>query len=83
MTLAGRVALVTGASQGIGRACALKLAQSGATVALAARSQEKLQELAAEIAAAGGTAAAFPLDVSDEEQIKATFKAVISSARQD
>src|SRR6476661_445821 len=78
MTLAGRVALVTGASQGIGRACALKLAQSGATVALAARSQEKLQELAAEIAAAGGAATAFPLDVSDEEQIKATFKAAIT-----
>jgi NAD(P)-dependent dehydrogenase (short-subunit alcohol dehydrogenase family) len=78
MTLAGRVALVTGASQGIGRACALKLAQSGATVALAARSQEKLQELAAEIAAAGGNANSFPLDVSDEEQIKATFKAAIS-----
>ena len=78
MTLSGRVALVTGASQGIGRACALKLAQSGATLALAARSQEKLQELAAEIAAAGGTATAFPLDVSDEEQIKATFKAVIA-----
>ena len=60
MTLAGRVALVTGASQGIGRACALKLAQSGATLALAARSQEKLQEVAAEIAAAGGTATCFP-----------------------
>ena len=78
MTLSGRVALVTGASQGIGRACALKLAQSGATVALAARSQEKLQELAAEIAATGGHAAAFPLDVSDEEQIKSTFKAAIT-----
>ncbi len=49
MTLSGRVALVTGASQGIGRACALKLAQSGATLALAARSQEKLSELVAEI----------------------------------
>src|SRR6478672_13012390 len=78
MTLAGRVALVTGASQGIGRACALKLAQSGATLALAARSQEKLQELAAEITAAGGAATAFPLDVSDEEQIKASFKAAIA-----
>ncbi len=77
MTLSGRVALVTGASQGIGRACALKLAQSGATVALAARGQEKLQALADEITAAGGKATAFPLDVGDEEQIKSTFKAAI------
>src|SRR5579862_7064711 len=78
MTLSGRAALVTGASQGIGRACALKLSQSGATVALAARGQEKLQALADEIAAAGGKAAAFPLDVGDEEQIKSTIKAVIA-----
>jgi 3-oxoacyl-[acyl-carrier protein] reductase len=78
MTLSGRVALVTGASQGIGRACALKLAQSGAAVALAARGQEKLQTLADEVAAAGGKAVVFPLDVGDEEQIKSTFKAVIT-----
>ena len=78
MTFSGRVALVTGASQGIGRACALKLAQSGATLALAARGQEKLQELAREIESAGGKAAAFPLDVSDEEQIKSVFKAAIA-----
>jgi len=78
MTFLGRVALVTGASQGIGRACALKLAQSGATLALAARSQEKLQELVQQIEAAGGKAAAFPLDVGDEEQIKSAFKAVIA-----
>jgi 3-oxoacyl-[acyl-carrier protein] reductase len=78
MTLSGRVALVTGASQGIGRACALKLAQSGAAVALAARGQEKLQTLAHEVAAAGGKAVVFPLDVGDEEQIKSAFKAVIT-----
>jgi 3-oxoacyl-[acyl-carrier protein] reductase len=78
MTLSGRVALVTGASQGIGHACALKLAEAGATVAVAARNQEKLQALVAEITAAGGRAAAFPLDVADEEQIKSTFKAVVS-----
>jgi 3-oxoacyl-[acyl-carrier protein] reductase len=78
MTLSGRVALVTGASQGIGRACALKLAQSGAALALAARSQEKLNELVAQIEAAGGKSAALQLDVSDEEQIKSTFKAVLS-----
>src|SRR6202158_5118906 len=78
MTLSGRVALVTGASQGIGRACALKLPQSGAAMALAARGQEKLQTLAHEVAAAGGKAVVFPLDVGDEEQIKSTFKAVIT-----
>jgi 3-oxoacyl-[acyl-carrier protein] reductase len=78
MTLSGRVALVTGASQGIGRACAVKLAQSGATLALAARSQDKLSELVAEIEAGGGKSAAFQLDVSDEEQIKSTFKAVLA-----
>ena len=78
MTLSGRVALVTGASQGIGQACALELAKSGAAVALAARNQEKLQQVAAEIAAAGGTSAVFALDVADEEQIKSTVKAAIS-----
>jgi len=77
MSLSDRVALVTGASQGIGRACALKLSQSGATLALAARNQEKLQELVGEIEATGGKAAAFPLDVGDEEQIKSVFKSVV------
>jgi 3-oxoacyl-[acyl-carrier protein] reductase len=75
MTLTGRVALVTGASQGIGHACALELAKAGAAVALAARNREKLQQVAAEINAAAGTAAVFPLDVADEEQIKSVFKA--------
>lgn len=78
MSLSGRVALVTGASQGIGRSIALKLAQKGATVALAARNQAKLDELAVEIAAAGGKAAVFVLDVGNEDQVKATFKQVIS-----
>ena len=78
MTSSGRVALVTGASQGIGRACALRLAKSGASVAAAARNREKLEEVVGEIAAAGGQAAAFALDVADEEQIKSVFKAVIA-----
>ncbi len=76
--LSGRVALVTGASQGIGRACALELAAAGASVALAARNAEKLAEVATEIAAAGGTAQVFTVDVGDEESIKACAKAVIA-----
>ncbi|HEY1263836.1 MAG TPA: 3-oxoacyl-[acyl-carrier-protein] reductase [Terriglobales bacterium] len=78
MTLSGRVALVTGASQGIGRACALKFAAEGAAVALAARNQEKLEELAREISGAGGKAAVFPMDVGDEEQIKAAIKSALA-----
>src|SRR6267154_809785 len=94
MNLTGRVALVTGASQGIGRACALKLAQCGARVALVARNQQKLAEVAEEIitiaragtpappqSGSGGTgvlARAFASDVENEDQIKAAFKAVIA-----
>jgi len=69
--------LVTGASQGIGRACALALAAAGAQVALAARNAEKLGEVAAEIRAAGGVAEAFVLDIADEESIKACAKGVV------
>jgi 3-oxoacyl-[acyl-carrier protein] reductase len=76
--LSGRIALVTGASQGIGRACALQLAKDGATVALAARNIEKLEAVAVEIAAAGGTVKTFALDVSNEESIKVCAKAVIA-----
>jgi 3-oxoacyl-[acyl-carrier protein] reductase len=78
MPLSGRVALVTGASQGIGRACALRLAQAGASVAVAARTQEKLNEVVNEIIGAGAKAASFIIDVADEEQIKAGCKAAIA-----
>jgi 3-oxoacyl-[acyl-carrier protein] reductase len=78
MSLSGRVAFVTGASQGIGRACAVKLAACGAVVAVAARNQEKLNELVSEIAATGNKAVACTLDVTDEEQVKASIKAVIA-----
>lgn len=76
--LSGKIALVTGASQGIGRACALELAKRGATVALAARSVDKLESVAAEIAAAGGQAKAFALDVASEDSIKSCAKAVLA-----
>ena len=78
MSLSQRVAFVTGASQGIGRACALRLAKEGATIAVAARTKEKLNELVAEIAAAGGQAAAFPLDVANEDQVKESVKSAIT-----
>ena len=74
----GRIALVTGASQGIGRACALVLAEAGAKVALCARNQEKLDRLAGEINGKGGDAVAFKMDVGSEEQIKAGVKAAIA-----
>jgi 3-oxoacyl-[acyl-carrier protein] reductase len=79
MKLEGRVALVTGASQGIGHACALALAREGASVAVAARNRQKLEELVAEIAAAGGKSAAFVvvMDVSDEAQVKSGIKSAI------
>jgi 3-oxoacyl-[acyl-carrier protein] reductase len=77
--LEGRIALVTGASQGIGCACALELAKSGATVALAARNIEKLANVAAEIAAAGGTAQTFALDVASEDSIKECARAVLAA----
>jgi 3-oxoacyl-[acyl-carrier protein] reductase len=78
MSLTDRVAFVTGASQGIGRGCALKLATNGATVAVAARNQEKLNQLVAEITAAGGKAIACALDVTDEDQVKSSIKSVVA-----
>lgn len=76
ISLNDRVALVTGASQGIGRACAVALAQAGAHVALAARNATKLAEVAAEIEAAGGRATPFEMDLASEDSIKTVTKAV-------
>ncbi len=78
MSLSGKVAFVTGASQGIGRACALKLVKAGAVAVVAARTQEKLDELVKEIIASCGQAAAFALDVTDEEQVKSATKAAVA-----
>ncbi len=72
-----KVALVTGASQGIGRDTALALSEAGAKVAVAARNEEKLTALVAEIAATGGEAFAVKMDVADAEQVKAGFKQVL------
>src|SRR5438477_13184344 len=76
-SLKNKVALVTGASQGIGRDTAMALAEAGAKVAVAARNEEKLAVLVKDIVAAGGEAFAAKMDVADAEQVKAGFKQVV------
>ncbi|HYA16328.1 MAG TPA: 3-oxoacyl-[acyl-carrier-protein] reductase [Bryobacteraceae bacterium] len=68
-----RIAFVTGASRGIGRACALSLAGTGAKVVVAARHVDKLEEVAAEIRAAGSEAFVVPIDLSSQDSIKEAF----------
>ena len=75
--LAGQVAVVTGASQGLGRAIAEALAAAGAAVALVARSADKLADVAAGITAAGGRAEVFPCDVTKGEDIQRVVDAVV------
>jgi 3-oxoacyl-[acyl-carrier protein] reductase len=71
--MTNRVAFVTGASRGIGRACALTLSQAGARVVLAARSREKLEESAAEIRGAGGQAYVVEIDLASADSIRNAF----------
>ncbi|MBN1401049.1 MAG: SDR family oxidoreductase [Anaerolineae bacterium] len=70
----GKLALVTGASRGIGRAIALALAAEGAAVALVARSRPDLARLQAEIVAAGGVAEVYPTDVSLESEVRGLWR---------
>jgi NAD(P)-dependent dehydrogenase (short-subunit alcohol dehydrogenase family) len=65
----GRVVMVTGASSGIGRSAALKIADAGGTVLLVARTAEKLEQTQAEIVSAGGRAHVYPCDLSDMDDI--------------
>jgi 2-deoxy-D-gluconate 3-dehydrogenase len=77
--LAGKVGVVTGASRGLGQAIAVALAEAGAQVAVCARSVEGLRLTEAAIAAAGGRAATYPLDVTDEDAVDVVFEQVLGS----
>ncbi|HJV64173.1 MAG TPA: 3-oxoacyl-[acyl-carrier-protein] reductase [Geomonas sp.] len=79
MSLNGQVALVTGASRGIGRAIALKLAREGAAVVVTATSVEGAQRTADEIAAAGGKALAVKVDVSSVAEVESLFKEAVAA----
>lgn len=76
--LAGRVAVVTGASRGLGKAMAEALAAEGARVALVSRSEDDLDRVAGEIADSGGDAAVFVTDVAREDQVKKTKEKVLA-----
>jgi NAD(P)-dependent dehydrogenase (short-subunit alcohol dehydrogenase family) len=78
MSFAGKVALVTGASSGIGLAAALRLGKRGVRVALAARTAEALQQAAKEICAAGGDAIDVPTDVTEETQCRRAVEETVA-----
>ncbi len=76
-SLQGKVAVVTGAGTGIGRAIALQFAAHGASVVLSGRRRDKLDGVAADIAAAGGKASVVTADVTSEDSVKALFQAAV------
>jgi NAD(P)-dependent dehydrogenase (short-subunit alcohol dehydrogenase family) len=76
--LKGAVVVITGASSGIGRAVALRVAAAGATTVLVSRGREKLDAVSAEIEAAGGSAAVYPTDLSDVDACRAMVQRVLA-----
>ncbi len=78
MSLQGKVAVVTGAGRGIGRSVAIRFAESGAKVVLAARSEDQIHEVASEIEGSGGIAVAIPTDVASESDVRNMIEAAES-----
>jgi 3-oxoacyl-[acyl-carrier protein] reductase len=79
MDLSGRIALITGASQGIGRACALALAEAGADLVIGSRNLEKLRQVAAEAEARGRKTLALSLDVSSSDSVQRVVTAALEA----
>jgi NAD(P)-dependent dehydrogenase (short-subunit alcohol dehydrogenase family) len=79
MELAGQVAVITGAGRGIGRSIALEFAREGARVAVTGRTEARRESVAAEIAASGGEARAFALDVARDDQVVDAVGQVLSA----
>ena len=77
MQLTGKIAIVTGAGQGLGREIALVLAEEGATVALVGRTASKLEAVAAEICGKNGSAWAIPRDLTQEDQVQSMVDEVM------
>ena len=76
--LTDKVIVITGASSGVGKTAAVMMAAEGATVVLSARSKEKLEAIAAGIAAAGGNSRSIPTDISDPASVKAMIDATVA-----
>lgn len=78
MQLQGKVALITGAGSGIGRAAALLLGEDGAKIAAVSRTEEELRETVQEVGERGGEGAVFTADVSDEQQLRGVVEEVVA-----
>ena len=77
--ISGKVVVITGASSGLGEATARHLSQLGAKLVLAARRQERLEQLVSELVAAGGEAVAYPTDVTRADEVKALIQGALDT----